>query len=209
MGQAVEQFGGMVKRKGANGARPASTGGETRARQLGQLLSFYYPMHYRIGMELEAVMGQGRVSRKQAAMLWLIHSRADKQGWIRRKAIESRLSTWFEMSNSNISKLLRELARPPLSLVILTENPSSGREKVVRLTQAGEVFVAGMIDASVGYLSRQLTHVAEDELRWGIGFLALSFGRPPTDEAATDASGGLSGPPGRIGAAAESSKSED
>lgn len=52
---------------------------------------------------------------KQAAILWLIHSRADAAGWVRRKDIETRLATWFEMSNSNVSKLLRELSKPPLS----------------------------------------------------------------------------------------------
>ncbi len=194
----------MVKRKDVNaaGAVAADRLRAARAHQVGQLLSFYYPMHYRIGMELESVMGQGRVSRKQAAMLWLIHSRADRQGWIRRKAIETRLSTWFEMSNSNVSKLLRDLARPPLSLVELAESPSSGREKVVRLTKAGEEFVSGMIEASIGYLSRQLTHVSEQELWWGIGFLALSFGRPPTDEAGADGTRRLAEPGGRIAAAA-------
>jgi len=198
----VEQAVGMVKRKSADMSGQAPAAGETRAHQIGQLLSFYYPMHYRIGVEIEALMGQGQVSRKQAAMLWLIHSRANKQGWIRRKAIETRLSTWFEMSNSNVSKLLRELGRPPLSLVVLAESPSSGREKVVRLTPAGEVFVAGMIEASISYLSRQLTHVSEDELRWGIGFLALSFGRPPTDEAGAPTK--IARPPRRVARAADS-----
>jgi DNA-binding MarR family transcriptional regulator len=194
----------MVKRRGVEEAAPAAASDGLRTHQIGQLLSFYYPMHYRIGIEIEAVMGQGQVSRKQAAMLWLIHSRAGREGWIRRKAIEARLSTWFEMSNSNVSKLLRELARPPLSLVALAESPSSGREKVVRLTQAGEAFVAGMIEASIGYLSRQLAHVSEDELRWGIGFLALSFGRPPTDEAEAGAAARIARPPRRIARLAES-----
>ncbi len=146
--------------------------------QVRQLLSFYYPMHYRIGIDLETVMGQGQISRKQAAILWLIHSRAEPDGWIRRKAIETRLSTWFEISNSNISQLLRELARPPLALVSQVESPASGREKVLRLTKKGETFVEGMIKASVEYLSSQLGHVSDEELRWGVGFLALSFGRP-------------------------------
>jgi DNA-binding MarR family transcriptional regulator len=167
--------------------------------QVRQLLSFYYPMHYRIGMELETVMGQGRVSRKQAAILWLIHSRAGSDGWMRRKAIETRLSTWFEISNSNISKLLRELAKPPLSLVSQVESPESGREKVVRLTKHGEKFVAGMIDASVAYLASQLTHVSDEELGWGIGFLSLSFGRAP--------GAGLDEPPPRVAEAAP--KGED
>lgn len=167
------------------------------ADQVRQLLTYYYPMHYRIGMELETVMGQGKISRKQAAMLWLIHSRADADGWIRRKAIEMRLSTWFEISNSNISKLLRDLAKPPLSLITQVENPESGREKVIRLTKDGERFVEGMIQASVDYLSGQLIHVSERELGWGIAFLSLSFGSPPAVEAPRN-TGRLPAPPARV-----------
>jgi DNA-binding MarR family transcriptional regulator len=182
----------------------ASERGGPSAHQIRRLLSFYYPIHYRTGVDLETVMGQGRVSRKQAAMLWLIHSRAGDDGWIRRKDIESRLSSWFEISNSNISKLLRELARAPLSLVDQVESPTSGREKVIRLTAAGKIFVAGMIDASVAYLSRQMSHVSDEELRWGIGFFALSFGRPAANGAGVELNEKLGRPPRRIVAAAGS-----
>ena len=33
------------------------------------LLGFFYPIHYRVGMELETRMCQGRVSRQQAAII--------------------------------------------------------------------------------------------------------------------------------------------
>lgn len=149
---------------------------KTRHRELTRdLLKFFYPMHYRIGMEIETIICQGKISRKQAAILWLIHSRAGNEGWVRRREIETRLSTWFEISNSNVSKLLRELAKPPLSLVEQSENPDSGREKVIRLTTQGRIFLEGMVEASVDYLDKQLSHVECDELAWGLGFLALSF----------------------------------
>jgi DNA-binding MarR family transcriptional regulator len=168
---------------------------EARVRAL---LSFYYPMHYRIGMELETIMGQGRISRQQAAMLWLLHSRADPDGWMRRKVIETRLSSWFEISNSNISRLLRELSQPPLSLVAQAENPASGREKVVRLTESGQRFVEEMIAASTSYLSGQLSHLSDEELGWGIGFLALSFGKPADGAVASSGDHSLEPPPQRI-----------
>ncbi|MGH1422286.1 MAG: MarR family winged helix-turn-helix transcriptional regulator [Hyphomonas sp.] len=142
-----------------------------------RLLQFFYPIHYRIGMELEEVMCQGKISRKQAAILWLIQSRVGKDGWMRRKEIEISLSTWFEISNSNVSKLLRELSKPPLGLVEHIENPDSGREKLVRLTRSGRRFVDGMTAASVDYLSEQISHVENDELAWGVDFFALSFRR--------------------------------
>jgi hypothetical protein len=148
----------------------------SRAR-VHDLLTFYYPMHYRIGMDLETLMGQGQVSRKQAAILWLIHARADGEGWIRRKRIESRLRTWFEISNPNITKLMRGLASPPLSLIEHIESPNSGREKIIRLTRAGERFVKGMMDEAIDYLTQQLSHIDNRELEAGVDFLTLAFER--------------------------------
>lgn len=172
----------MVQGKRSKAAvKPQS---EVRADHLSDLLTFYYPMHFRIGMDLETVMGQGRVSRKQAAILWLIHSRADEEGWVRRKVIETRLSTWFEVSNSSISNLLRELTRAPLELVQQVENPNSGREKLVRLTPQGRRFVDGMIDQSVEYLRHHLGHLDDNQLAWGIQFFKLAFNRLRQDDGA-------------------------
>ncbi|MET0547320.1 MAG: winged helix DNA-binding protein [Caulobacterales bacterium] len=151
-----------------------------------ELLDFFYPVHYRLGMDLETVMCQGRISRKQAAILWLTYSQAQAGGWVRRKEIELSIATWFEISNSNISKLLRELSKPPLSLVEQVENPDSGREKVVRLTKAGQIFVDGMVEASVNYLAKQLSHVSAEEFRWGVDFAALAFGGAVPADGATE-----------------------
>lgn len=143
-----------------------------------QLLVFFYPIHYRLGMDLETVMCQGRISRKQAAILWLLHSRSTEGGWVRRKEIETSLAGWFEMSNSNVSKLLRELTKPPLQLIRQEENPDSGREKVVCLTPAGTLFVKDMIEASIDFLTEQLSHISQDDLRAGIHFLARASTPP-------------------------------
>lgn len=177
----VEGMRGMAVTKdqdAVDGSRDAAW-----STSLGELLNFYYPMHYRIGIDLEGVMGQGRISRKQAAALWLIHSRSDDSGWLRRKAIEERLSTWFEISNSSVSNLLRELTRPPLELVQQIESPASGREKLVRLTAAGEAFVAGMIGESTAYLAQHLRHLSQEQLDWGIRFFKLAFNPLAHDDA--------------------------
>ncbi len=142
---------------------------------LGELLSFIYPVHYCLGMDLETVMCQGQVSRKQAAILWLVHYQADDSGWIRRKEIEERLSTWFEISNSNISILLRELTKPPMALLTQTENPANGREKVASLTKKGEKFVSSMVEASVDYLGQMFSHLSEKDAKQGVYFFKLLF----------------------------------
>src|SRR3546814_17618423 len=115
-----------VGRAGAASADEAR-GNDPRRSSLGDLLSFYYPMHYRIGIDVETVMGQGRISRKQGTILWLIHSRVDKDGWLRRKLIEERLSAWLQISNLRLSKLLRELTRATHAVVQHNEKLTPGQ----------------------------------------------------------------------------------
>ena len=162
------------------------------------LLGFFYPIHYRIGMELETRMCQGRLSRQQAAIIWLIQSEVGADGWMRRRVIEQVLGSWFDTSNSQVSQLLRELARPPLSLVAQMENPASGREKVVALTPEGKAFFTSMIQAGLDYFSTLLPHLSDDELRWGIKFLSLAFGPPAIDDHGKRNTAPLSPPPSRI-----------
>lgn len=168
-------------------------GGPDWTASLSDLLSFYYPMHYRIGIDLETVMGQEQISRKQAAILWLIHTKADGEGWLRRKVIEERLSAWFEIGNSTVSNLLRELTKPPLNLVQQVENPQSGREKQVRLTDAGRAFVTGMVDQSIDYLGKHLSHLTQEQLDWGIQFFKLAFN--PLSDSEADSKQSLPAPP--------------
>lgn len=162
------------------------------------LLGFFYPIHYRIGMELETLMCQERLTRHQAAILWLIESEVGADGWMRRRVIEQHLSYWFDTSNSQVSQLLRELARPPLSMVVQMENPASGREKVVALTPAGKAFFESMIEAGLAYFAQTLSHVGSDEMRWGIKFLGLAFGPPAVDDMGQRNTPALKLPPGRL-----------
>src|SRR6266705_1449075 len=104
----------------------ANSSGPSRAT-LKDMLGFFYPIHYRVGMELEKRMCQGRVSRQQAAIIWLIESEAGGEGWIPRKVVEAALRDWFETSKSHVSQLLSDLSSPPLSLVAQMDNPASGR----------------------------------------------------------------------------------
>lgn len=162
------------------------------------LLGFFYPIHYRIGMELETRMCQGRLSRKQAAIIWLIESEVGADGWLRRRVIEQAMASWFETSNSQVSQLLRELSRPPLSLVIQMENPASGREKVLALTPEGKAFFQTMIEAGLDYFSSLVGHVSDEEMRWGIKFLGLAFGPPEIDDQGQRLTAPLKTPPPRI-----------
>jgi DNA-binding PadR family transcriptional regulator len=177
---------------------PVISGKKTTKSRHRDLLGFFYPIHYRIGMELENRMCQGRLSRQQAAIIWLIESEVGADGWLRRKAIEQQLGNWFETSNSQVSQLLRELARPPLALVVQIENPASGREKVVALTEEGKTFFHSMIEAGLTFFSTTLSHVSDEEMRWGVKFLGLAFGPPSLDDEGRRTTPALKTPPGRL-----------
>ena len=135
------------------------------------LLEFFYPFHYKGGMALEDALRCGQLSRKQVAILWLIRSEGEQGKRMRRKDIERSIQTWFEVSSSAITKALRGMARPPLSLVQITEDPQSAREKQVRLTPKGERFLATMVAEGQRFEQQIVDQLTPEEVRFGIHFL--------------------------------------
>jgi DNA-binding MarR family transcriptional regulator len=136
------------------------------------LLEFFYPIHYKLGMTLEDALRGGQLTRKQVAILWLIRSEGGPDRRMPRKEIERLLTTWLEVTGSAITKALRAMARPPLNLVKLVEDPHSGREKLVLLTAKGEQFLLSMLEAGQQYIQEIANHLSEEELRSGIHFLS-------------------------------------
>lgn len=114
----------------------------SRDAAVSALLEFFYPVHYQIGTALEDVFREDALTRKQFAILWLIHSEGEDGRRMRRKQIEATLRRWFEVSSSAVSQALGGMAKPPLRLIDLSIDPESGRERVVTLTPEGERFVA-------------------------------------------------------------------
>lgn len=142
-----------------------------------RVLGYFYPVHYRFGMEMEQAMGQGRLGRKQAALLWLIHSESGADGWMPRKDIEATLGSWFEMSPPNVTKIIRDTASPPHELIEIIESPGSGREKLLRLTPAGQEFVSSMIESAANFLRGRVAHMPQAKLAAGLAFLEEAFGQ--------------------------------
>lgn len=136
-----------------------------------ELLELFYPVHYKGGLALEDVMRRGQLTRKQVAILWLMRSEGEEGRRMRRKDIEQIMRTWFEVSSSAITKSLRGMARPSLSLVQLVEDPRSGREKQVILTPKGERFLQVMVQAGREFLQQIIAQLSPQEVRNGIQFL--------------------------------------
>ena len=135
------------------------------------VLEFFYPFHYKGGMALEDALRCGQLSRKQVAILWLIRSEGEQGKRMRRKEIERSIQTWFEVSSSAITKALRSMARPPLSLVQILEDPQSAREKQVLLTPKGERFLATMFAAGLKFQQQIVDQLTPEEVSSGIHFL--------------------------------------
>jgi len=150
-----------------------STAHKTRAEAdpAAEFLEFFYPIHYKLGMTLEDALRGGQLTRKQVVILWLIHSEGVQGRSMRRKEIERLITTWFEVSSSAITKALRAMARPPLNLVQVVEDPRSGREKQVLLTPKGERFLLTMVEQGQKFIQGIVEQLTEEEINSGIHFL--------------------------------------
>jgi DNA-binding MarR family transcriptional regulator len=154
---------------------------QLRKSQLGgspaELLELLYFVYDKGISAIGAAMG-GRLSRTQAAILWLIRSEGEHARSMLRKDVARRLHNWFDLGSPAITTALQTLEQPPLRLVRMIGNADSGREKKVLLTAKGERFVASMADRGhrvvqelVADLGKSLS---DNEIAAGIEFLRLS-----------------------------------
>jgi DNA-binding MarR family transcriptional regulator len=144
----------------------------TRRDELsGEILELFYPVHYQVGMALEDELRQRRLTRKQVAILWLIRSIGGDRRGLSRKQIQHAITNWFEVSNSQITKALRAMARPPLGLIQIVEDPKSAREKQVLLTAKGERFLLAMVERGRAFFRPVGERLAPDLIRDGLVFL--------------------------------------
>jgi DNA-binding MarR family transcriptional regulator len=150
----------------------ARSSGKTRAPSDAalQLLELYYPIHYQAGIGVEDALRGDELSRHQVAILWLLHSQGEGGTHMNRKAIVRALENWFEISNAAITKAIRGMARPPLSLVALQEDPRSGREQIVTLTARGEKHLTAMIERGKAYVQWIVDQMDDRQIVDGIAF---------------------------------------
>ena len=135
-----------------------------------QFLELYYPIHYKAGIGVEDALRGEELSRHQTAILWLIHSQGEQGTQMSRKAIVSALSNWFEISNAAITKALRGMSSAPLRLVKQTEDPNSGREKIVTLTAKGEAHLGEMIKRGTAFVQLIVDGLSDEQIVHGIDF---------------------------------------
>lgn len=150
--------------------RAFARGTQQKPTVAAELQEFFYPIHYQVGMALEDALRGGVLTRRQSAILWMIRSAGEGGRRMRRKDIVRSMQSWFEVTNSGISKAIRGMARPPLALVEITEDPRSAREKLISLTPKGEQFLEAMAARGEAFLRDIVQHVPAEVIRGGIEY---------------------------------------
>lgn len=135
-------------------------------------LDLFYPVHYKVGIGIEDSLRGGLLTRHQVAILWMIRSEGVGGQRISRKQIELSITRWFELQNSAISKALRAMAREPLQLLEILENPASGRERLVSLTPKGMREIDRMVERGRVFIQSMVDHLSVLEAEQGVHFLA-------------------------------------
>jgi DNA-binding MarR family transcriptional regulator len=152
--------------------RAATDATDSEKTVAAELREFFYPIHYQIGMAFEDALRGSTLTRKQCAILWMIRSEGRSGKQMRRKEIVRLMQSWFEVTGSALSKAIRGMARPPLGLVQVTEDPGSAREKIVSLTPKGEQFIGRMAVRGEQFLLRIVRHLTPGAARSGREFFA-------------------------------------
>jgi DNA-binding MarR family transcriptional regulator len=137
----------------------------------GDFLELFYPIQYKIGLALEDALRVGQLTRIQVVMLWLIRCEGKDGRSMNRKDIETLLTSWFEISSSRITKALRSMSRPPLSMVKVLEDPHSGRQKKIVLTSRGERFIQEMVERGRAFIEPVVARMSHGEAQAGLNFL--------------------------------------
>ena len=119
---------------------------------------------------------RGNLTRKQAAIMWLIRSAGSDDGRsMRRKDVVARLQDWFDVTSPAVTQALRQMASPPFGLVRLVEDANSGREKRVILTAKGERFLAGMVERGREFLRKVAVQLPEEQVTKGVEFMRAAI----------------------------------
>jgi DNA-binding MarR family transcriptional regulator len=165
-----------AKAKIVSGTKTVANPKAYRRSAATELMEFFYSVHYEIGTALEDVVRADVLSRQQAAILWLIRSQGDGGIRMRRKDIESNVRRWFEVTNAALSRSLRTMMHPPLALIEITEDPRSGREKLVALTPKGKAFVDSVATKAASVLAGLIADVPLDVVDHAISYFRHLIG---------------------------------
>ena len=142
-----------------------------RRKASSDYLQLFYPFHYRVGFAVENALRGGLLTQQQTVILWIIHSEGGSAKSMRRKDIEARISKWFDLTSSAISKAIRSMAKGDSPLLKVTEDPRSGREKLISLTVEGERYIEGMVERAEQVIFEIISGLNAEEISDGLRML--------------------------------------
>ena len=140
-------------------------------------LRLFYPFHYMVGAAMEEALQGPLLSHHEAVILWMIHSEAEDGRSLPRKEIERLISSWYELGSPAVTKVLKRMAGRDLPLIEISDSQTSGREKLVRLTQQGGHEINQMMDRANRMIDRIITGWTDDEIVGGLHFLQQTVDR--------------------------------
>lgn len=134
-------------------------------------LDYFYPIHFSIGMRIEqSLMSCGRLDRHQTVIMWILRSESmrNDSDTISRKEVVRLMTNWYDITSSMVSKALRGLAKEPLHYITLSEDPNSGREKLIKITPEGLAHCDRMIESATSLIKGITDQMSEDENKMGV-----------------------------------------
>lgn len=134
-------------------------------------MELFYPIHYAIGMQVEdALRGDQGLDRHQTVIMWLLRTEGLQHGRksLKRKEIERCLTSWYDITSSTVSKALRALAKSPYNFVVISEDPDSGREKLVTVTPAGQRYYKQMADNASRFVKQATDRMSVEDNSMGV-----------------------------------------
>lgn len=139
-------------------------------------MELFYPIHYAIGMQVEdALRGDQGLDRHQTVIMWLLRTEGLQHGRksLKRKEIERCLTSWYDITSSTVSKALRALAKSPYNFIVISEDPDSGREKLVTVTPAGQRYYKQMADNASRFVKLATDRMSVEENSMGVHMMKV------------------------------------
>lgn len=138
-----------------------------------RLFDYFYLIHYQLNMVLEDVM-RGPFTRKEAALLLLLHAEGGKNSCLPRKLVVERFSSWFEATSSNVTKIIARLASPEMNLLQVTNEPGSARDKQISLTTKGKKTIRAMVKRGSDHSELLLGGLTDEDMQMGLEFFKIA-----------------------------------
>lgn len=136
-----------------------------------QLFNYFYLIHFQLNMAIEDVM-RGPLSRKEAALLLLLHSEGDKNGCLPRRLVVERFADWFEATSSNVTKIISRLSSEEVDLLQVSNEVGSARDKQISLTTNGKKCLKQMLKRGAAHTELLLQGIPEKDIQLGLEFFS-------------------------------------